>query len=112
MLNIKDFVIEGNILFGAKCVRPEAVIKLLSSIATLTGSLPTTATVGTAITSVTFSGASSYSAVNLPAGLSLNTSTGVLSGTPTTAGTYKTAVYGIDANGNYTAPAKATIVVS
>ena len=106
------FVIEGNILFGAKVVRPEAIIKRVANVATLTGSLPTTATVGTAITSVTFSGASSYVGVNVPAGLSINESTGVFSGTPTTAGTYETAIYGIDANGNYTAPAKATIVVS
>jgi hypothetical protein len=106
------FVIEGNILFGAKVVRPEAIIKLLASVGTISGTLPTTATSGTAITSVTITGASSYTAVGLPAGLTLNATSGVLSGTPTEKGTFNVAVYGIDANGNYTAPIKSTLVVS
>ena len=28
MLNIKDYVMEGNIMFGAKVVEPNAIIKL------------------------------------------------------------------------------------
>jgi hypothetical protein len=43
--------------------------------------------------------ASSYYALNLPAGLSLNTSTGVISGTPTQAGTYQVILYAANDNG-------------
>jgi hypothetical protein len=44
-------------------------------------------------------GATSYLALNLPTGLSLNTSTGVISGTPTQAGTYQVILYTANANG-------------
>jgi len=40
-----------------------------------------------------------YSATGLPAGLSINTSTGLVSGTPTTAGTYTTTVTAKDTTG-------------
>ncbi|MGV9418167.1 M4 family metallopeptidase [Streptomyces sp. NPDC003674] len=60
--------------------------------------------VGTAVSlqvqaSSSNSGALTYSATGLPAGLSINSSTGLISGTPTTAGTYSATVTVKDATG-------------
>jgi hypothetical protein len=41
----------------------------------------------------------SYHAVGLPAGLSLDATSGVISGTPVVAGTYKVILYARNANG-------------
>ncbi|MEU1498012.1 M4 family metallopeptidase [Streptomyces sp. NPDC005732] len=61
-------------------------------------------TVGTAVSlqvsaSSTNGGSLSYSASGLPAGLSINSSTGAITGTPTTAGTYSTTVTVTDSTG-------------
>ena len=78
-----------------------------------------TGTVGTAYTNVTFSasgGVGSYTyALNsgtLPAGLTLNSSTGVLSGTPTTAASYTFAVKATDANTCVGTVGSYTVVIS
>ncbi|OQQ14275.1 peptidase M4 [Streptomyces sp. M41(2017)] len=62
------------------------------------------ATVGTAVSlqiaaSSTNSGSLTYAASGLPAGLSINGSTGAVTGTPTTAGTYSTTVTVTDSTG-------------
>ncbi|HVD97714.1 MAG TPA: carbohydrate-binding protein [Cytophagaceae bacterium] len=68
---------------------------VISSAATATG------TTGTAFTyNITASNnPTSYNATGLPAGLTVNTTTGAITGTPTTAGTYNTTVSATNSNG-------------
>ena len=109
------YVLEGNILFGAEVVRPEAMIKLVDSLPT-TGTYTIPAlTKGTAMAAVTPTGGSGvvkYSAAGLPAGLTINETSGQVSGTPTVTGTFEVSIFGTDANGNYGVPYVGTITVS
>lgn len=109
------YVLEGNILFGAEVVRPEAMIKLVDSLPT-TGTYTIPAlTKGTAMAAVTPTGGSGvvkYSAAGLPAGLTINETSGQVSGTPTVTGTFEVSIFGADANGNYGVPYVGTITVS
>lgn len=109
------YVVEGVVLFGAEVVRPEAVIKLVGSLPVVTAGTFDAGTAGSAYSQTTaFSGTGSveFAAVGLPAGLSLNTATGAITGTPTTAGSYAVSIFGIDADGNYSNAYKGTIVIS
>ena len=108
------YVLEGNILFGAEVVRPEAMIKLVDSLPT-TGTYTIPAlTKGTAMAAVTPTGGSgvvTYSATGLPAGLTINAQNGQVTGTPTVTGTFEVSIFGADANGNYGVPYNGTITV-
>ena len=68
---------------------------------TITSAATATATVGQSFTyNITASNSpTTYGAANLPTGLSVNTSTGVISGTPTTLGTYTITVSARNAGG-------------
>ena len=109
------FVLEGNIMFGAKTVRPEAVIKLVESIPTVNAGTfdagkvnevyaQTTAFAGTEVVK--------YEAAGLPAGLSLNATSGAVTGTPTEAGSFNVSIYGVDKYGNYSNAFNGTIEIS
>ena len=109
------YVMEGNILFGAEVVRSEAVIKLVASAPVVSAGTFDNGTHGSSYSQTTaFSGTGvvKVEAVGLPAGLSINATTGAVTGTPTTAGSYDVAIYGIDANGNYSNAKTGTIVIA
>ena len=109
------FVLEGNIMFGAKTVRPEAVIKLVESIPTVTAGSFDSGKVGQQYHQTTaFTGTEvvKYEAGGLPAGLSLNATSGAVTGTPTEAGSFNVSIYGVDKYGNYSNAFNGTIVIA
>lgn len=109
------YVLEGNILFGAEVVRPEAIIKLVADLPLVTAGTFDAGTHAQEYAQTTpFSGAGSvtFEAVGLPTGLTINETTGAVTGTPTTAGSYDVSVYGKDANGNYSNAYTGTIVIA
>lgn len=109
------FVVEGNVMFGAKVVRPEAVIKLVESIPTVDAGSFDAGKVGQEYTQTTaFAGTEvvKYEAGGLPAGLSLNATSGAVTGTPTEAGSFNVSIYGVDKYGNYSNAFNGTIVIA
>lgn len=115
MANAKDFVVEGNVMFGAEVVRSEAIIKLVESIPTVDAGSFDEGKVGEEYAQTTeFSGTevTKFQAGGLPAGLSLNETSGKITGTPTEAGTYNVSIYGIDKYGNYSNAFSGTIVIA
>ena len=109
------FVIEGNVMFGAKVVRPEAVIKLVDTIPTVNAGTFDAGKVGQTYTQTTaFSGTdvAKFEAGGLPAGLTLNATSGAITGTPTEAGSFNVSIYGVDAHGNYSNAFSGTIVIA
>lgn len=95
---------------------PNSVLTTLNSTATATpvisSALTRSITVGTAMSAYTITASNrptSYGATNLPAGLSVNTSTGVISGTPTTAGTVNTTISATNSGGTGSATLVFTI---
>ena len=109
------FVLEGNIMFGAKTVRPEAIIKLVESIPTVDNGSFDAGKVNEAYNQTTaFAGTEvvKFEAGGLPAGLSLNATTGAVTGTPTEAGSFNVSIYGVDKYGNYSNAFNGTIVIA
>lgn len=109
------FVVEGNVMFGAKVVRPEAIIKLVESIPTVDAGSFDAGKVGKEYTQTTpFSGTDveKFEAGGLPAGLTLNPTTGAITGTPTEAGSFNVSIYGVDKYGNYSNAFNGTIVIA
>lgn len=102
-------------MFGAEVVRSEAIIKLVESIPTVDAGSFDEGKVGEEYSHTTeFSGTevAKFEAGGLPTGLSLNASTGALTGTPTEAGSYNVSIYGIDKHGNYSDAYSGTIVIA
>ena len=109
------FVAEGNAFFGADVVRSEALIKLVESVPVVTAGTFDSGKVGTTYSQTTaFSGTGSvkFEGVGVPAGLSLGETTGALTGTPTEAGKFEVAIYGIDTDGNYSNAFSGTIEIA
>lgn len=109
------FVVEGNVMFGAKVVRPEAVIKLVESLPIVSaGSFDAGTHAQEYNQTAPFSGTGveKFEAGGLPAGLTLNPTTGAITGTPTEAGDYHVSVYGIDKYGNYSDAYSGDIVIA
>lgn len=109
------FVVEGNVMFGAKVVRPEAIIKLVESIPTVDAGSFDAGKVGKEYAQTTpFSGTDveKFEAGGLPAGLTLNPTTGAITGTPTEAGSFNVSIYGVDKYGNYSNAFNGTIVIA
>lgn len=109
------FVVEGNVMFGAKVVRPEAVIKLVESIPTVDAGSFDAGKGGQNYTQKTaFAGTEvvKYEAGGLPAGLSLNATSGAVTGTPTEAGSFNVSIYGVDKYGNYSNAYSGDIVIA
>lgn len=107
------YVVEGNILFGASVVRPEALIKLVGSLTTITAFTFDDGQVGSAYSkAMAGTGITAWSAVGLPTGLTINAGTGAISGTPTVAGTFSVTVLGKDTYGNYANPVTRNLVIA
>ena len=109
------FVVEGNVMFGAKVVRPEAVIKLVESLPVVSAGSFDAGTHEQSYTQNTPFGGTDvdkFEAAGLPAGLTLNPTTGAITGTPTEAGNYHVSVYGIDKYGNYSNAFSGDIVIA
>ena len=109
------FVVEGNVMFGAKVVRPEAVIKLVESIPTVDAGSFDAGKVGqnyTQKTAFSGTGVEKFEAGGLPAGLTLNATTGAVTGTPTEACSFNVSIYGVDKYGNYSNAFNGTIVIA
>ncbi len=109
------FIVEGNIMFGAEVVRPEAVIKLVESIPTVDAGTFDAGKVGEEYNQTTeFSGTevAKFEAGGLPAGLALNATSGAVTGTPTEAGTFNVSIYGVDKYGNYSNAFSGTITIA
>ncbi|MEU2058342.1 M4 family metallopeptidase [Streptomyces bungoensis] len=99
--NSAEYAAVGNAFAG---INVGSHITPPSSGVTVTNPGNQSSVVGTAVSlqiqaSSSNSGALSYSASGLPAGLSINGSTGLITGTPTTAGTYSTTVTVTDSAG-------------
>ncbi len=87
-------------------INPASTLPVITSAASVSGTVG--APLSYAITAT--NSPTRYSAWSLPPGLTVNTQTGVISGTPTTAGSYTATVNAFNASGTGTKPVAFTII--
>jgi len=107
---LSGYVSSGGVLDAAAALR-EAKARIVVA-PVITSSTTANGTVGSSFSyRITASGSpTSFSASGLPAGLSLNTSTGVISGTPTAVGTTSVSISATNAGGTRSATLTITVV--
>ena len=102
-------------MFGAEVIRPEVIVKLVESVPTVNAGTFDAGKVNEVYAQTTaFSGTGveKFEAAGLPAGLSLNATSGAVTGTPTEAGTFNVSIYGVDKYGNYSDAFSGTITIA
>ena len=89
----------------------DTLVYTAPSAISITSSTTATGTIGTTFsyTITTSIAASGFSATGLPSGLSINTTTGVITGTPSNTGTYTITITAANANGTSTATLTLTV---
>jgi uncharacterized delta-60 repeat protein len=108
----EKIIVGGNFTSYNGIIRNRIACLLNCPPASISPGIISNGTIGVAYTPITFTqtgltGTITWSATGLPAGLSLNSATGVLSGTPTTTGTFNITITATSSNGcssnqNYT----------
>jgi hypothetical protein len=113
-VSVTGFTISGSAAGNYNVAQPIGLTANITATATpsITSTLTATGIYGTPITNYTITATAtptSYTATGLPAGLSVNTTTGIISGTPTVVGNYSVTIAAANAGGSGSATLVYTI---